>query len=199
MSAQSMTANKFHSGPASDLDQLLSGIALGDPDALARLYRQTSASIYAFAFSMLKNAQDAEDVLHDCYLSIHAGAVNYRSAGKPMAWIITIARNLCLQKLREYKKSADIPPEDWELYLESREGISMEDRLLLSACMGRLSDEERQIIALHAVAGFRHREIADMLTLPLATVLTKYSRAIKKLRKHLSGEVGNDDKQRNRK
>jgi RNA polymerase sigma-70 factor (ECF subfamily) len=53
---------------------------------------------------------------------------------------------------------------------------------VLDACLGQLSDEERQIVVLHAVAGFRHREIAALLELPLPTVLSKYSRALKKLK-----------------
>ena len=48
-----------------------------------------------------------------------------------------------------------------------------------------LSDGERQIVALHAVAGLRHRQIAALLELPLSTVLSKYARAIKKLKQYL--------------
>lgn len=171
---------------ADTLDQLIAGVAAQDSAALAALYRETSAAIYAFALSFLKNTHDAEDVLHDCYLKIHSAATGYRSSGKPMAWILTIVRNLCLQKLREHKKSADIPQEDWEPYLQSREGLSMEDQLILRACMNRLSDEERQIVVLHAVAGFKHREIAGIVKLPLSTVLSKYHRALKKLNTYLS-------------
>ena len=48
-----------------------------------------------------------------------------------------------------------------------------------------LSDEERQIVVLYAMTGLKHREIADLLDLKLTTVLSKYSRAIKKLRSAL--------------
>ena len=61
----------------------------------------------------------------------------------------------------------------------------MEDRSILLACMEQLSDEERQIVTLHAAAGFKHREIAALLELPLSTVLTKYARAIKRLKRFL--------------
>ena len=54
--------------------------------------------------------------------------------------------------------------------------------------MRSLSAEERQIVMLHAAAGFRHREIAEMLELPLSTVLSKYHRARNKMKKHLEGE-----------
>ena len=170
------------------LDHCLSGIAVRDSQALADLYDSTSASVYAFAFSVLKNPQDAEDVLHDSYLQIYAGAPGYCAKGKPMAWILTITRNLCFQKLRERQRISDIPQEDWEPYLETCERTTPEDKLVLTECMNRLSEEERQIVILHAVAGFRHREIAEFLELPLPTVLSKYSRSIRKLKKYIRKE-----------
>lgn len=83
---------------------------------------------------------------------------------------------------------SDISQEDWEPYLEACEHMSSEDKLVLTECMNRLSDTERQIVILHVVAGFRHREIAGILDTPLPTVLSKYSRAIKKLKKYIGKE-----------
>ena len=48
--------------------------------------------------------------------------------------------------------------------------------------MEALNDDERQIIMLHAVCGFKHREIAELLNKPLSTVLSKYRRGLKKLK-----------------
>lgn len=53
--------------------------------------------------------------------------------------------------------------------------------MMLEAVLSALSDEERAIVTLHALTGLRHREIAALLGLPLPTVLSKYSRALKKL------------------
>jgi RNA polymerase sigma-70 factor (ECF subfamily) len=167
------------------LDSLLKEIAAGSTWALGELYRQTSTSIYGFALSVLKNTHDAEDVLHDCYIAVVDAAAGYQSRGKAMGWLMTITRNLCLQRLRERQRMSELPQEDWEPYLASREELTAEDRLTLAACMKHLSDEERQIVVLHAVSGFRHREIAAVLQLPLATVLSKYNRALKKLRNYL--------------
>ncbi len=167
------------------LEDQLACIAEGSADALAALYHATRDAVYGLALSILKNSHDAEDVLHDCYVSIHAAAGSYRAAGKPMAWVLKIARNLCYMRLREQKKTVDIPQEDWDAKLEFGETISQEDRLVLTECMNRLSAEERQIVVLHAVAGFKHREIAQFLDLPLPTVLSKYNRALKKLRQYL--------------
>lgn len=174
------------------LDRWISRIADGDREALACLYEAVRVPVYSYALSILKHAPDAEDVLHDCFLSIHTSAAGYRSAGKPMAWILTITRNLCLMKLREKNREnhrrTDIPEEDWDTHLGLSDDTDVCDRLILDECMNRLSEEERQIVVLHAVSGLKHREIAGILSLPLATVLSKYSRAVKKLKAILERE-----------
>jgi len=53
--------------------------------------------------------------------------------------------------------------------------------MVLAAAFHVLTEEERTIVLLHAVSGFKHREIAQFLSKPLATVLSKYRRAIKKI------------------
>ena len=170
------------------LDEYIAGTAEGDSEAFERLYLAASGSVYAYALSVLKNRQDAEDALHDCFLNIYSAAAGYRSSGKPMAWIMTVARNLCFRSLQERRRAADIPEEDWEPFLQSRGGLSEDDRLTVRTCMEALSGEERNILLLHAVAGFKHREIADFLDIPLATVLSKYSRASKKMKTVLEKE-----------
>ncbi|MCR4963897.1 MAG: RNA polymerase sigma factor [Firmicutes bacterium] len=170
---------------STDLDALLKDISEGSQDALAQLYRYTRSSVYSFALSILKNTHDAEDVLHDCYVSVWHGAAGYRSQGKPLAWMMTITRNLCLQRIRERRKTADIPQEEWTLHLPDDGRLTMEEKCVLSACLEKLSAQERQIVTLFAVSGFKHREIATLLELPLSTVLSKYHRAIKRLKQHL--------------
>ena len=170
------------------LDMYIEQSARGDRDAFSELYRSASPAVYAYSLSLLKNSHDAEDILHDCFINIYQAAPSYQSMGKPMAWILTIARNLCMRKLQQQGRSADISPEDWKLFSDTHGELSPDDRITIQACIQKLSDQEREIILLHAVAGFKHREIAEFLRLPLATVLSKYSRASKKLRKILEKE-----------
>jgi len=119
---------------------------------------------------------------------VHSAAAAYRSSGKPMAWLITIAKNLCLMKLRERKKKAEVEDEDFFINAQYNEDsrLTPEDAFILNECMNELSDEERQIVVLHVVSGFKHREIASFLNMALPTVLSKYHRALKKLKNSLS-------------
>lgn len=163
------------------LESYIAAMAEGRNEAVAGLFQETKAAVYGFSLSILKNMQDAEDVLQDTYIQIFRASGNYQPNGNPMPWIFTITRNLALMKLRERKRIQSTPEESWE-WPDDGSPITAEDKLVLSAAMETLSEEERQITMLHAVAGFKHREIADILELPLPTVLSKYHRALRKLR-----------------
>lgn len=167
------------------LEEYLLKIAEKDKEALALLYERTHAAVYGYAFSILKNKQDAEDVAHDTYVRIWKAAVGYQPAGKPLAWIFTIVRNLAGMRIREQKRTVAVPPQDWQSMFADETSVDQEDREVLQSLMKALSDEERQIVVLHAMAGLKHREIAELLQLGLPTVLSKYSRALKKMRNAL--------------
>ena len=163
------------------LDQWIFQCAEGNSHALDQLYQATSPAVYAYLLSVLKNSHDAEDALHDTYLKIWSGAAGYRSQGKPMAWIFTIGKNLCLKQLNLQSKQAS-SPEDWMVQAPDSAEMTQEDKWVIQQCMEQLPDDARQIVVLHVVSGFKHREIAKMLDLPLSTVLSKYHRSIRKLK-----------------
>ena len=168
-------------GADAALEDCIVRIAGGDQNALADLYGRTRPAVYGFALSIVKNAHDAEDILHDAYLQVWNAAGGYRAQGKPMAWLLTITRNLAISRLREHGRTEPLVQEDWQDRLADSPAVTHEDRLMLQALLSALGDEERQIGSLHALTGLRHREIAALLGLPLPTVLSKYSRALKKL------------------
>lgn len=177
-----MTVEAPAPGAGAALDTCIARIADGDKEALAQLYTQTRAAVYGFALSVLKNPHDAEDVLQDTYLQVWNAAASYRARGKAMAWLLTIARNLAMDRLRRQKRTEPLAWEDWENCFAGNPAVSQEDRLALAALLTALGSEERQIVILHALTGLKHREIASLLGLPLPTVLSKYNRALKKLR-----------------
>jgi RNA polymerase sigma-70 factor (ECF subfamily) len=162
------------------LDDYILGIADGNTKYLEKLYGATKAYVFGYAFSILKNINDSEDVMQDVFLNIYKNAQFYSSKNKPMAWIITITRNLCLEKIRRKNKLAfdDISTVE---HLLSKKDVSY-DKVLLKTILEELSDEERQIVVLNSLCGFTFLEISRMLELKLSTVLSKYNRAIKKVR-----------------
>lgn len=165
-----------------DLEELLRQIALGSQQAFEELYRATDSAIYGYALSLMRNHHEAQDVMMDTYLKIRCAAHLYMPMGKPMAWILTITKNIARTKLRSAGRQ--IPLDDLEETTPSFDRES-EEAVALEQAMKVLGDQERQILILHAVTGLKHREIAEMLGMPLATVLSKYARSLKKLKKAL--------------
>jgi RNA polymerase sigma-70 factor (ECF subfamily) len=171
---------------ALSMDELLIRIAEGDMEAFRNLYELTDKAVYGFALSILKNHHDAEDVMQDTYLRIRAAAHLYRPNGKPMAWIFTIVRNIVFMKLRSSKRFDFSDYNEIENDVKFSSIMDNEDRLVLEAAFKVLGEDERKIVMLHAITGLRHREIADIVEMPLATVLSKYNRALKKMKKFLN-------------
>ena len=160
-------------------------IAENDMAAFEEFYRLTERTLYAFVVSTVKNHDDALDVVQDTYLKIRAAAHLYQPMGKPMAWVFTIARNLSISKLRSKQKNDSIEMADIENDLNFSYISDPEDQLVLRTALKILSSEETEIILLHAVSGYTHREIAKNLDMNLSTVLSKYHRGLKKLKKYL--------------
>ncbi|WP_312644702.1 RNA polymerase sigma factor [Hydrogenoanaerobacterium sp.] len=169
---------------------LIARVGNNDGEAFRALYCQTDRAVYGFALSILKNQQDAEDVMQDTYLKIRASAHLYQPRGKPMAWVLTITKNLARMKLRSKATVPCQPIEELDNRLDFSCVTNQEDRLVLEAALTLLKEDERQIVLLHALTGLRHREIAQLLEMPLATVLSKYNRSLKKLRQYLTKEEG---------
>ena len=171
-----------------ELQQSLLRVAGGDRDALAELYRRTRPAVYGLALSYLRNAHDAQDLTQDVYVQVWDCAEQYRPTGSPMGWLLAVCRSLCLMRLRREERHAALSEEEWDAIPAQECGLDTDERVLLQHALASLGDEERRVVLLHAVTGMKHREIAALLELPLPTVLSKYHRALKKMRSFLEGD-----------
>lgn len=172
-------------------ERLLLLTAKGDKEAFQQLYQNTDKTIYGFILSIVKNPTDAEELMQETYLKVWVSAGGYQPQGKPLAWMFTIARNLCYMRFRDRKQEMDISLHELaeqELGEFCPQIEDAADKLVLHAALSSLNEEERQIVLLKTAGGLKHREIAAALDLPLATVLSRYHRSVKKLQKLLREE-----------
>jgi len=163
-------------------DRCLAAIAEKSKEALEELYSNMADGVFGYALSILKNHHEAQDVQQEVFVKIWSCASQYRPGSNARAWIYTITKNLAMTALRKSMKSSgaevpEIPHSD----------ASVEDRMALNALLNLLGEEERQIVMLHT-QGMKHREIASVMQLPLSTILSKYNRSLKKLKKCLEDE-----------
>ena len=132
-----------------ELDRLLLRVGRGDREAFARLYALTRGAVYALALSLLRDAHEAQDVAQDAFVRVWESAPAYRSQGSPMAWLLTIARNLARSRLRQSGRQIALDEEAWNAIPAAAPDV--EDRQLLRGALARLGAEEREIVLLHAV------------------------------------------------
>lgn len=157
-------------------------IADGNKVALEELYSKTRTYVYGYALSMLSNVNDAEDVMQDTYVNIYKYASMYNPRNKPLAWILTITKNLCLNKLKKMKNKKEVDISELEHKITKGKKNEHHDYVFVKTILEELTEEERKIVLLSSVDGLKYREIAHLLELNLSTVLSKYHRAMKKLR-----------------
>lgn len=163
-----------------DLGRLLCLTAIGDDKAFEKLYLKTRRGVYAFLYTYLKNRADTEDAVQTVYLKIKMGAGSFKQGTNGRAWILQIAKNHAIDVIR--KNDRYLPLEDNAKILATAE---FSDGSVIAAMQKALTEQEQQIIVLHVLWGYRHREIAQILDLPTGTITSKYKRAIEKLRKQL--------------
>lgn len=162
-------------------EALIERMSHGDVSAMGDLYKLIEKDVYAYALSKTTNKEDAEDITHDTFVQVWKNATQYKQMGKPLAWIFTIEMNLIR---RQFNKNQRFVSLDESIEIESDDvdfAESVINNEFLKQVLSALSEEEREVIALHIVSGLKHREIAKLLGKPLSTVLSKYNRAIKKL------------------
>lgn len=160
------------------INKLLVQTARGDNDAFAELYEKTKHGVFSFLYSFLQNYEDTEDAMQTVYLKIKLYIDKYTPDTNGRAWILQIAKNLALNELYARKKTINIDDTDIEDKSPMPDGIS-------ETMQKVLDEEERRIVIMHVLWGFKHREIAEMINCPTGTVTSKYKRSIAKLQSAL--------------
>ena len=180
---------------AGHLDGILLGrIQAGDQEALAALYDSRGPLIYSVVFSFVRNRRDAEELTQDVFLRVWEKSRLFDARrGSPLAWMVTIARRLAIDRVRSRGHRGDTGAvsfdKDRETELSRGAGESARPTVALEMAieraldkLSRLSGEQREVIELAYYDGLSHAEIAAELSIPLGTVKSRLRGAIKRLR-----------------
>lgn len=171
------------------LAALLQRVGAGDEAAFGELYDATVGRVYGLALRVLREPRAAEEVAEDAFFQVWREARRFDPArGRPLAWILTIARSRALDHLRRRDPAGCHPDPDSLLETEPAVG-GPQDLLAATRECGRLHDAlaaldpvPRQMIALAFFRGFTHEEIALHAALPVGTVKSHIRRALLALR-----------------
>ncbi len=167
----------------------LARIPAGDRAALQTVYRLTSAKLFGVALRILGERGEAEDVLQEVYMTVWRKAADFDAArASPMTWLIAIARNRAIDRLRATRTSRRMAP--IEAAAELADGAAGADAALeqaqdnarLHECLGGLSDRERNALRAAFFEGNTYEELAARMKVPLGTMKSWIRRAMIKLK-----------------
>lgn len=155
----------------------------GDKQAFATLYSLVYEDMYHYALAVLRTREDAQDAVSMTVIEAYRSINRLRSADKFRGWIFTILKNVTRRIMKKYY-NAPVSMEQ-ELYTMEDASQSMEvsdERMMLLDALRTLDDDERQIIAMHVFAGYNSNEIGQEMGMNPATVRSKGSRALAKIK-----------------
>ncbi len=174
--------------------ELIGRMSNGDQSALAELYDQSSRLVFGMVRRVVNDRSAAEEITLDTFHQVWRQARNFDSErGRPSSWVITIARNRAIDRLRatRWDRQEQTPLEDVTPFLAA-EGTPeqstylSEQQKLVRAALANLKTDQRQLIEIAFFAGLTHQEISDKLSLPLGTIKTRIRAGMIKLRELLA-------------
>lgn len=174
-----------------DIEELIGKVSLGDRTAFTTLYDATSGKLFAVCLRVLKNKSEAEDTLQDVYLRIWNNADRYAVTGhSPMTWLITVARNLAIDRLRA-RKSNTVDLENAAELAEKSPGpeaasIAASEHRRISACFKELPQDRADAVRAAYLDGATYQTLADRYDVPLNTMRTWLRRSLIALKECLS-------------
>ena len=172
-------------------ETLLKEISLHHQPALNELYERYGPMLRAVIDNLVHEGTEADDVLQEIFLQIWKEAQNYSpKAGKPLGWMVTIARRRAIDRLRR-RQAYSRARERYRDLLEHQPSRPRRDaervfvlgdlRRFLKKRMRNLPRFQRQAIELAFFNGMSHREIANRTRAPLGTVKTRLELGLRKL------------------
>jgi RNA polymerase sigma-70 factor, ECF subfamily len=190
----------MHSSDPTDLI-LLQRIVARDSDALASLYDRHSRLLFGLILRIVRDRAEAEDILQEVFVRVWTRAELFDPRlGGPTAWLVRIARNRAIDRLRARRsRDADRPPLDesiaerpaaaTDIVSPEAAALEAERRGTVIDALSVLPPEQRRLIEAAFFEGYTHGELATRFGLPLGTVKTRIRAGIVAMRQRLEHVV----------
>jgi len=191
-----MTPNsnaRSQTAPTAEQDrELIRRMASQDADALDAFYSRYNGLAFGLLFRILANKADAEEVLTEVFLQVWQQSSRYdETRGKPVAWLLTIARTRAIDRLRSTgRQQAQTSPLDQQTGIAPAAAspdpfVLTDTRQAVQEALQTLPEQQRIPLEMAYFQGMSHTEIAAALGQPLGTVKDRIRTGMMHLRKRL--------------
>jgi RNA polymerase sigma-70 factor (ECF subfamily) len=165
----------------------------GNLDALRRIYEKYRDYLLTLAMALVNDGATAEDVVHDVFVSFAQSGARFRLYGNLRSYLATCVVNRVRDQMRARKRRGQTLDEETPLESDfdppDTRILSDERSRLVARALARLTDEQREVIALRLNGQLKLREIAKLQNIPLTTVRGRYRHGIERLRSILNGRL----------
>ena len=162
----------------------LTALAKGDPNALGGIYEMYGERIFRYTYRMLGNRSDAEDATAETFLRVLRRSAELRADGAFRTWLFRIARNLCIDKMRQHKLM-ELPAD--AQYAGSEEKATL--RITIQQALADLPMEYREPLVLCDLEDMAAREAAEVLKISVPALKSRLYRGRRALRDKLGGTL----------
>ncbi|NNU78872.1 sigma-70 family RNA polymerase sigma factor [Halovulum dunhuangense] len=176
---------------AENITELIGRVALRDRSAFRALYAATSAKLFGVCLRILRDRAEAEDALQEIFVRIWNNADRFTASDtSPMSWLIAVARNHAIDRIRARKPQAvdideavgiadDAPSPE-------QEAVATDERSRIQACLETLDAARADAVRGAYMEGYSYQELADRHGIPVNTMRTWLRRSLMKLKECLT-------------
>ena len=170
-------------------EELVRALRNREKIAIEALYDMYSSSLYGVISRIIIDTATAEDLLQETFVKIwHSFSAYSSEKGRLFTWMVNVARNLAIDKLRSKDFKNQNKNQELENNVtfidEQRNTVYNPELLGVKELVGKLKPEQRLILDLVYFKGYTHVEASDELGIPLGTIKTRLRMAIIELRKY---------------
>ena len=151
---------------------------------LEELYNNSHKMVYGIAFSLVKNKEDAEDIMQVVFTKIQELDKTKLPSNKEMTWLYTLTKNETLNYLK--KKKGEVSLETiYEIENKNNEIDKKIDSIEFNRLISKLDKKEQEIVSLKILSEFSFQEISKLLNEPVGTVKWRYYKSLRSIRRML--------------
>ncbi|MCF0215802.1 MAG: sigma-70 family RNA polymerase sigma factor [Fibrobacteraceae bacterium] len=158
--------------------------------AMELVWNLHASKVLNLAFRMLKNKEEAEDILMDVFAHLPKAAQSFRGESSISTWLFRLTVNQCLMKLRAQKRHHELETENYNLIVEQglskTEEVANFNKELFEKALGVLPAETRSLLWLKDAEDLEIKDLAEIYNLPEGTIKARLSRARQSLRAFLA-------------